>query len=160
MRNDCSGREEGATAAGWRCGGSWQNQTGGPALTLTSRLLSAQRGQRHKNCPLFSRLGHLHAGLQSVTARPEEQTTAETVVHFIARKCHCTLQQRSCTHERKLIAFDDEQMSRFALKITAYFSYDGKKKRLLVVGIVISRGWCVLLVKKKNSLLNNRQYEL
>lgn len=38
----------GATAAGWWNEGSWQNQTGGPALTLTSRLLSAQRGQRHK----------------------------------------------------------------------------------------------------------------
>lgn len=88
------------------------------------------REVRDTKTALFSRLSHLHAGLQSVTTRPEEQTTAETVAHFIARKCHCTLQQRSRTHKRKWIAFDDEQMSRFSLKVTTYFSDDGKKKRL------------------------------
>lgn len=158
MRNECSGAGVGATAAGWRCGGSWQNQTGGPALTLTSRLLSAQRGQRHKNCPLFSRLSHLHAGLQSVTARPEEQTTAGTVVHFIARKCHCTLQQRSCTHERKINCIWRWTNVQICFKSNHTLLLRWEKKRdFLVVGIVISRGWCVLLVKK--SLLNNRQYQ-
>lgn len=38
----------GVTAAGWRHEGSWQNQTSGPVLTLTSRLLSAQRCHKHK----------------------------------------------------------------------------------------------------------------
>lgn len=38
----------GVTAAGWRYEGSWQNQTSGPVLTLTSRLLSAQRCHKHK----------------------------------------------------------------------------------------------------------------
>ncbi len=75
-----------ATAAGRRYEGSWQKQTGGPMLTLTSRLLSAQRGQKHRTAFL------LHS--ESSARRPAgcHSTASDKYVHLssLVLQTQCT----------------------------------------------------------------------